>query len=66
MILLTEWPDIVETDWEAIAARMRLPRFLCDGRNALEPDAMLKLGFDYAGVGRGQVRSSVGSLQWGD
>lgn len=66
VILLTEWPDIVETDWEAIAAHMRLPRFLYDGRNALEPDAMLKLGFDYAGVGRGQLRSRVSSLQWGD
>ena len=25
VILLTEWPDIVETDWEAIAARSGFP-----------------------------------------
>ena len=66
MMLLTEWPDIVETDWEMIAARMCSPRFLYDGRNALEPHAMLELGFDYVGVGRGQLRANGGSLNWGD
>ena len=65
-MLLTEWPDIVETDWEMIAARMCSPRFLYDGRNALEPHAMLELGFDYVGVGRGQLRANGGSLNWGD
>lgn len=53
LILLTEWPEIVSEDWGSIAARMHSPRFLYDGRNALEPGAMLKLGFDYVGVGRG-------------
>ena len=66
IMLLTEWPEIVEADWEAIAARMRSPRFLYDGRNALEPASMLKLGFDYVGVGRGQVHSNGHRRQWRD
>ena len=55
LILLTEWPDIVAADWDTIASVLHPPRFLYDGRNALEPAAMLRLGFDYVGVGRGRL-----------
>lgn len=51
-VLMTEWREIVQADWEAIALSMRLPRLLFDGRNALNPDVMKRLGFQYAGVGR--------------
>ena len=50
--ILTEWTDIVEAGWEAIAGNMRPPRFLFDGRNVLEPPAMVRMGFEYVGVGR--------------
>ncbi len=53
VVLMTEWEEIVETDWEAIAAAARLPRFLFDGRNALHANHMRELGFEYQGVGRG-------------
>ena len=56
LILLTEWGDIVRSDWAAIAGRMLPPRFVFDGRNALDAGAMLRLGFDYAGIGRGDIR----------
>ena len=52
VVLLTEWPQIVQAEWPCIAAAMRSPRFLFDGRNALDADAMQALGFEYAGVGR--------------
>ena len=52
VVLLTEWPQIVRAEWPCIAAAMRPPRFLFDGRNALDADAMRALGFEYAGVGR--------------
>ena len=51
-VLLTEWPQIVRAEWPCIAAAMRPPRFLFDGRNALDADAMRALGFEYAGIGR--------------
>lgn len=50
--LMTEWDQIVHADWRTIARQMRQPRFLFDGRNALEPAAMERLGFEYRGVGR--------------
>ena len=53
VVLMTEWKEIVEADWEAIAAAAKLPRFLFDGRNALDPIYMRGLGFQYLGVGRG-------------
>ena len=53
VVLMTEWEEIVETDWEAIAAAAKLPRFLFDGRNALDSTYMRRLGFQYQGVGRG-------------
>ena len=52
VILLTEWPQIVGAEWPCIAAAMRPPRLLFDGRNVLDADAMRKLGFEYVGVGR--------------
>ena len=53
LLLLTEWAEIVEADWASIADSMRLPKFLFDGRNALDASLMIRSGFEYAGVGRG-------------
>ncbi len=53
VVLLTEWGQIVNADWELMAQRMRSPKFVFDGRNALDKSQMMELGFTYAGVGRG-------------
>ena len=53
--LMTEWDEIVNADWRTIAQKMRQPRYLFDGRNALEPAAMERLGFEYRGVGRNKT-----------
>ena len=55
LILLTEWGEIVQADWAAMAGQMLQPRYLFDGRNALDASLMLRLGFEYAGVGRGDA-----------
>ena len=52
VLLLTEWSDIINADWPHVARVMASPRFLFDGRNALDPAAMKALGFEYVGVGR--------------
>ena len=59
LILLTEWGEVVGADWEAMAVRMRPPRFLFDGRNALDARRMGLLGFEYVGVGRGENRTPI-------
>ena len=55
LVLITEWPEFVGADWEGIAAQMLPPRFLFDGRNALNARSMARLGFEYVGVGRGHI-----------
>ena len=52
LVLMTEWDRIVGTDWQAVARCMRPPRYVFDGRNALDPAEMDRLGFEYVGVGR--------------
>ena len=52
LALLTEWDEIVDADWACIAGAMQAPRYVFDGRNALDAGSMVNLGFDYVGVGR--------------
>ena len=52
LVLLTEWREIVESDWRVVARCMIPPRLVFDGRNALPPAALEALGFEYVGVGR--------------
>ena len=57
LVLMTEWKEIVEAEWEQISVAAKPPRFLFDGRNALDPVRMQHLGFLYRGVGRGIIQS---------
>jgi UDPglucose 6-dehydrogenase len=50
-VLVTEWPELAELDWAALAGRMAAP-ILVDGRNMLDPQAMRASGWVYEGVGR--------------
>ena len=51
--LMTEWDEITGADWSKIARRMKPPKLIYDGRNALNAAEMRGLGFEYVGVGRG-------------
>ncbi len=52
VVLVTEWPEFLELDWQQLAARMR-GDLLIDGRNALDAAAIRAAGLIYEGVGRG-------------
>jgi len=52
IILITEWQEFVQADWEAIKEGMKQPYIIFDGRNALPQDKLIALGFRYVGVGR--------------
>ncbi|MBV9580952.1 MAG: UDP-glucose/GDP-mannose dehydrogenase family protein, partial [Chloroflexi bacterium] len=54
MLVLTEWPEFKELDYQRIHAGMRQAVML-DGRNLLDVDAMQALGFRYRGIGRGRT-----------
>jgi UDPglucose 6-dehydrogenase len=51
VVLVTEWPELADVDWAAVAAGMRTP-FFVDGRNMLDPQTMRAAGFTYDGIGR--------------
>ena len=52
IVLVTEWPEFRELDWAGeVKARMTTP-LIVDGRNFLDPKALLEAGFTYEGVGR--------------
>jgi UDPglucose 6-dehydrogenase len=50
-IIVTEWPEFAELDWQAAAERMP-GRVVVDGRNLLDPAPLRAAGFAYEGVGR--------------
>ena len=49
LVLVTEWQDYRELDWEVMASRMRAPLIL-DGRNALDRVRMQRFGFRYLAI----------------
>ena len=49
-VLVTEWGEFAELDWNDVAARMSRA-FVVDGRNFLDPEALLAAGFEYEGIG---------------
>jgi UDPglucose 6-dehydrogenase len=46
LVLVTEWPEYRELDWEALLPSMRTPIVL-DGRNALDKLRMARAGYRY-------------------
>ncbi|HET9593342.1 MAG TPA: UDP-glucose/GDP-mannose dehydrogenase family protein [Solirubrobacterales bacterium] len=50
-VLVTEWREFADLDWNAAAERMTRP-LLVDGRNFLDPEAITGAGFEYEGIGR--------------
>ncbi len=52
VVLVTEWPEFSELDWENdVRHRMRIP-LVVDGRNFLDREELERAGFTYEGIGR--------------
>ncbi len=62
VVLVTEWPEFAELDFGELAAEMR-GRLVVDGRNFLDPEAIVAAGLDYEGVGRAAARGVVPALE---
>jgi UDPglucose 6-dehydrogenase len=56
VVLVTEWPEFLQLDWQQVADTMR-GNLVIDGRNALDADAVRAAGLVYEGVGRGVRRT---------
>jgi UDPglucose 6-dehydrogenase len=57
-VLVTEWPEFAELDWDRAAAAMATP-LLIDGRNYLDPERLREAGFVYEGIGRAAADGSI-------
>lgn len=55
VIIATDWAQIRDADWPNLRRVMREPALVIDGRNCLDQERMLDLGFKYHGIGRGRV-----------
>ncbi len=54
LLLITEWNEFKQLDWDRIKRYMRQP-VVIDGRNLYDPTEMRNRGFIYWGVGRGEA-----------
>ena len=60
-VVMAEWGEVVEADWAAVSRVMAPPRFVFDGRNALDQVIIRAAGFEYAAVGRASApKESLG------
>jgi UDPglucose 6-dehydrogenase len=50
-VIVTEWPQLEDVDWSAVASSMRTP-VVVDGRNMLDPEAARAAGLTYEAIGR--------------
>jgi UDPglucose 6-dehydrogenase len=51
VVVVTEWPEYVALDWTRVSGLVRR-HLVVDGRNCIEADPLVELGFTYIGVGR--------------
>ncbi len=78
VVLVTEWPELIELDWAGLASRMRR-RVVIDGRNVLSGERLAASGFTYSSFGRGTLLpvepsadalagrlERTGALVWGE
>jgi len=49
LVLITEWPQYLELNWESLASAMRTP-ILLDARNVLDRVRVARAGFRYLGL----------------
>ena len=53
VLILTDWDEFQALDYRRIYEQMHQPAFLFDGRNLLDVDALIEIGFEASGVGKG-------------
>ena len=52
LLILTDWDEFKDLDYEKVFASMAKPAFLFDGRNMLDHPALRKIGFEVHGIGK--------------
>jgi len=52
VLLCTEWKQFAELDWKKIYSLMSKPALIFDGRNILDGDELVKIGFEFMSIGK--------------
>lgn len=52
IVILTEWDEFLDYDYELIYSKMRRPAFCFDGRGVLSMEKIEKLGFIFYQIGK--------------
>jgi len=53
--VMTEWDEFRDADFTAVYESMMKPAFVFDGRNILDAEKLIGLGFEIASIGKGQA-----------
>jgi UDPglucose 6-dehydrogenase len=51
--VLTEWNEFKTYDWEKVYESMKKPAFVFDGRNILDRNQLIRIGFHVQSIGKG-------------
>ncbi|MFH1509284.1 MAG: UDP-glucose/GDP-mannose dehydrogenase family protein [bacterium] len=51
VIIATEWPEFKDLDWNKIKSMLKKP-YIFDGRNLLDKEKMINMGYKYFGIGK--------------
>lgn len=62
LLILTEWPEFAAIDLTRVRGLLKLPIVL-DGKNLLDPEAVLKAGMHYFGVGCCPIADTLSGAQ---
>ena len=52
LLILTDWDEFNDLDYQKVFDSMAKPAFLFDGRNMLDQSALRKIGFEVHGIGK--------------
>lgn len=59
LVIMTEWDEFAEYDYQRIFDSMNKPAFIFDGRRILDVEALEAIGFDVYQIGRSDTTSNL-------
>ena len=65
LVIITEWPELNELDYDEIKLHMRKP-IIIDTKNMLDQSKMIEKGYSYFGIGRGRKHADYLNAECGD
>ena len=58
-VILTEWDEYLNLDWDEISRKMRSPAWVFDSRSIIDPQKVIKHGLNFWRIGDGLLEKKV-------